>query len=73
MLKEVTSRPTMQEIVSWPEREGPGSRGLGATTQEIVEEIRAQRQRRVLALSLTHQLLSRDWRAKDVPPCGQEG
>jgi antitoxin FitA len=45
MLREVTSRPTMQEIVSWPEREGPGSRGLGATTQEIVEEIRAQRQR----------------------------
>lgn len=44
-LKEVTSRPTMQEIVSWPEKEGPGSRGLGATTQEIVEEIRAQRQR----------------------------
>ena len=45
MLREVTSRPTMQEIVSWPEREGPGSRSLGATTQEIVEEIRAQRQR----------------------------
>jgi len=30
MLREVTSRPTMQEIVSWPEREGPGSEGPGS-------------------------------------------